>query len=987
MDVSIYNPPEQETLSYRAGTHGVFLERMLQQLRKQIIVTEKGEKSRPLAQFRTQDLDDPIIALLDAWAMSLDVLTFYQERVANEGYLRTATEYRSIKALVQAVGYDLSLGNAASTYLTFRVDDAKDKLKQITIPAGTKVTGVTKAQEAQSVTFETTKSMIAHLDWNEIKLLVDQIEPEEQAEGQEITSEHPTQDEIDELNKILIRYGMIVVIVLQTEEITQYSVSLSVQAPSTKITTGSVLLFVDTDDTDADVNLEPQPLRWWYSAMLDKVTEDDDNHWTLAHWNTQILPLSFKAPYIYCFKQRGFLFGHGAPNWPALSSIVKLQHIIGSQIFAVVRFQGDVLAAGASGKIYQYNSDTEEWPEKKQQLPSSAMPPITAMVTYAKKLVVATADSVYQSEDNKAFILLDQASKFSDIRGIAFDTEGELFVNTEHGIFQWMGGKEWEEVEAEDAPIQALFYVDPLGFDKLLSGTVGSKWPSPQIPENVIDLDGEYNDIISNSWVLLTQQDENDTDLEPEEALIKIQQVSTVFREDFGLSARVTRITLDPEYPLPPDTFTPQATCIYMISEQMAPISRAPAPSLHADADLNFQSYRITDEVLDSFEQAIEDDEETTPEQQQMAIFQAAQHKNHLFRDKNEFELTLKPIFTDHPEWGAWLLQEAKQGVIRFNLAEEIENLNVGQLICIGGKTSNHPTIHEMATIYAIEVTKATKEPEEPEEEEATSDQMTVVLKEPIQHDYHLNTLFMKANVIEATHGESVQKEVLGSGVATLGNQRFTLSRSPLTYIEGKNTLEVRVNEVLWQEVSSLHEQDSVSRSYVVQTDDDGQTTVIFGDGNHGARLPSGYENVVANYRVGIGADANIPSGTLNSLLDSITGIKSVENPIPATGGQSPESHEAIRHNLPAKVAPHDRLVSIKDYEHFAETFPGIARAKASKLWNRDNVVIHITIAGAKGAVIEPYSNTYINLLQAIDQHTHLNHQMTVELRSYRPLN
>ena len=45
------------------------------------------------------------IALLDAWATVGDVLTFYQERIANEGYLRTATERRSVLELARLVGY------------------------------------------------------------------------------------------------------------------------------------------------------------------------------------------------------------------------------------------------------------------------------------------------------------------------------------------------------------------------------------------------------------------------------------------------------------------------------------------------------------------------------------------------------------------------------------------------------------------------------------------------------------------------------------------------------------------------------------------------------------------------------------------------------------------------------------------------------------------------------------------------------------------
>ena len=43
------------------------------------------------------------------------------------------------------------------------------------------------------------------------------------------------------------------------------------------------------------------------------------------------------------------------------------------------------------------------------------------------------------------------------------------------------------------------------------------------------------------------------------------------------------------------------------------------------------------------------------------------------------------------------------------------------------------------------------------------------------------------------------------------------------------------------------------SRSYIVRRSDDGVASVIFGDGEQGARPPTGTENIVATYRTGIG--------------------------------------------------------------------------------------------------------------------------------------
>jgi hypothetical protein len=76
-------------LSYRAGTHPTFLESMKARLSDTL-----NPDNDALLALTTREVNDPAVALLDAWAMVGDVLTFYQERIANEGYLRTAIERR-----------------------------------------------------------------------------------------------------------------------------------------------------------------------------------------------------------------------------------------------------------------------------------------------------------------------------------------------------------------------------------------------------------------------------------------------------------------------------------------------------------------------------------------------------------------------------------------------------------------------------------------------------------------------------------------------------------------------------------------------------------------------------------------------------------------------------------------------------------------------------------------------------------------------------
>ena len=121
---AIENPPGLPALSYRVGTHGTFLHRMLRRLPHERIEDAPNQIRYPLAHLATRTPDDPAIALLDAWALVGDVLTFYQERIANEGFLRTATERRSILEQARLIGYELSPGVSASAHLAFTVDTA-----------------------------------------------------------------------------------------------------------------------------------------------------------------------------------------------------------------------------------------------------------------------------------------------------------------------------------------------------------------------------------------------------------------------------------------------------------------------------------------------------------------------------------------------------------------------------------------------------------------------------------------------------------------------------------------------------------------------------------------------------------------------------------------------------------------------------------------------------------------------------------------------
>lgn len=165
---AIANPPGLSAIAYRIGTHPSVLRRLLTKLPLEAVEDGTQPIHHPLAALTTRSSDDPAIAVLDAWAAVVDILTFYQERIANESFLRTATERRSILELARLIGYELSPGVAASAFLAFSTDTASGAPASVVIPAGTRVQSI-PGQNQQAQTFETSADITARLEWNSLR--------------------------------------------------------------------------------------------------------------------------------------------------------------------------------------------------------------------------------------------------------------------------------------------------------------------------------------------------------------------------------------------------------------------------------------------------------------------------------------------------------------------------------------------------------------------------------------------------------------------------------------------------------------------------------------------------------------------------------------------------------------------------------------------------------------------------------------------------
>lgn len=153
------NAPGLTALRYRVDTQPGFRARMAQRL---------PLAGGGLSGLLTRRPDDPSMALLDAAACVADVLTFYQERIANEGFLATATERRSVLELARAVGYSLRPGVAASVHLSFMVEDAPGAPGVCALAAGLPVQSIPPQGKLPQV-FETRDAIVARAEWNALR--------------------------------------------------------------------------------------------------------------------------------------------------------------------------------------------------------------------------------------------------------------------------------------------------------------------------------------------------------------------------------------------------------------------------------------------------------------------------------------------------------------------------------------------------------------------------------------------------------------------------------------------------------------------------------------------------------------------------------------------------------------------------------------------------------------------------------------------------
>lgn len=252
------------------------------------------------------------------------------------------------------------------------------------------------------------------------------------------------------------------------------------------------------------------------------------------------------------------------------------------------------------------------------------------------------------------------------------------------------------------------------------------------------------------------------------------------------------------------------------------------------------------------------------------------------------------------------------------------------------------------------------------------------------------NTAVLLGNVAPASHGETVKPEILGDGDAARPFQRFKLAKKPVTHVANprsgvlESTLTVLVNGTRWHEVPTRYGRSPSENVYITRLDDDQTMNVMGGDGDTGARFPTGRANVVATYRQGLGLAGRVAARTLTTLLDRPNGLRAAVNPSAADGGADPESLEHARETAPGQVRSFGRAVSLRDFEDVALATGEVAKASVTWVWTGLQRAVHLTIAAQGGAPFSAEGLARIRL--ALDAQRDPNYRLLVDNVSRVPI-
>jgi hypothetical protein len=891
----------------------------------------------------------------------LDVLTFYQERIANEGYLSTASERFSVLELARTIGYELKPGVAASTFLVFTLENAPGTPGYATIDIGTKVMSI-PGQDEKPQTFETIEKIEAKAEWNELKPRL-------------------TEPKIPEMG----------------------STEVYLKGTATGLKTGDGLLFVGKE-REQDSGSERWDFRIVKTVNVDLVAEYTKVAWDEGlgweRFGRKVLPAKEDLR-VYVFRLRASIFGHNAPDWRAMPDSIKKGYLnrdptttdtqwpnfkilstdtiyLDSVYPGIVQDSWVVLSIPNYEELYQVK-EIEEASSSDYTLNSKTTRLKLSGENLKEKFEDERRETVVFAESEELEIA--EAPRTDFLSGNVIEL-GSLVLGLEKGRLLIISGKRKSAFVTKEAAGLELISEDkekkvPLRPEDLLQVLKPPVKAGNEIFWNLMDRNGFTGFVLAPKGSI-----ELKPAVSQDPVISEVTVLDGIFENPLPKRLKVVE-----------DAFKGSVSKAEEKGLKGVKVGQAFEDGSYKVVGWNGEPYAALGGKVNKLAKLVleqnADEQKTVSEGEAWGI-------------GGGWVLAVQKITTIAPKARTGSRSKKKVELkvqlklIKDGILKDQSDLGEGRVYTyleksIAGETNVPLFVTYIDTIFAGASVKQVKfkytwaagtdvteisigeKFAEPDAIPGTRERTILVLKEVMQNSYDPFAVSVYANVAQATHGETVH-EVLGSGNGALANQSFTFKKQPVTYVSAptpsgtESTIEVRVNDVKWQEVPSLYGLDERTRGYITQLDDDGTSTLTFGDGKSGARLPTGHENISATYRTGLGLEGMVKAGQLSLLMTRPLGVKGVINPLASTGAEDPEPRDQAKKNAPQKVLTLDRIVSLQDFEDFTRAFAGIGKAQAAWLWDGETRFVHITVASAAARIVEETSETYQNLLLGIER-------------------
>ncbi|MEU5977656.1 putative baseplate assembly protein [Streptomyces sp. NPDC047315] len=1026
-----YNPPGRTSLDYRVGDYGSFLAAMVDRLASPAYPALRALTARAP--------DDPAIGLLDSWAVVGDLLTFHSERIAEEGYLRTAREHRSLTLLGRLVGHRPRPGIAADTHLAYTLDrDPHAGDLPVLIPRGARSNSVPASVDEESSTFETDEDLTARWTWNTLPVRRRRptlLTPDDLRKRSEIQV-LGTGPSLRVGDRLLFVFGadgntggqrlllpIARVRIDQEDGVTAVGLARSAP-PSLAELVAELRRWITKDGREAEEadptpeNPNPRPVSLHIDefdrqvlaplrADLDDVSSPAalarrlaDPHERLAE--AQAVAAAYEAVAAW-FEQLEAVVGEviesadelepsrpvppdpahaGAADSAALRALGAVLPALRTRVVkhpsgALAHDPARLLAPGSDLGAQLLSALDPRIADGMYAAWRGAAPTAPALLRELQAMRVTAAPfgataplKPVQDERGRVIRQADWplgGASLTTMR-VVFDAAGRVPVRAE--FLHTQAGASVQR--SEQLPVETTFELAP-GRVSLVTRTAQDRdlsWLSrrpadsqepgvtarllPELPERTLFVsrpgeDGRVHVAVHNGeareWWLAPGEHQQVTH-GGLELTVRYAVGSEPANVEIGIATVPEQAN---RHVLPLDSVEDGITVGSWVAVERPRKGAEGADGIPGDKKLAFLTTRVT-----AVRTAVYTDYGITGRGTELTLADP-------WLDEHDVLLSTIRDTTVHAGGEALRLAGEPLGEDvhgnEIELAELYDGLRPGRRLIVSGERTDIPRTSgvrgtELVVIAAVE---QVLDPQLPGDHVHTR----LTLTTDLAHRYRRDTVRVQGNVVAASHGES-RDEPIGSGDTERTNQTFALWQSPLTWLPADGplgaapTLEVRVDGLLWHAVDSLAGRGPGERVYVIGTAADGRTTVTFGDGVFGARLPSGHENVRARYRFGTGGAANVAADRITQAVTRPLGVTAVTNPQPASGGADADGPALTRRTIPLAASALDRLVSVRDYEDFARSRAGIGRAAAREVFDGRRPVLHVTVAGVDdGAITE----------------------------------